>query len=122
MTRRLALFLLLAAAVPARAQTVDTTGAGAIIAQATDHSEVMKNLQYLSDVIGPRLSGSPAMRRANDWTMQRFRDYGLEATIEAYPFGVTWERGEASLWLTSPFRREIEAHSWAWTEGTPKGA
>jgi hypothetical protein len=122
MRRSLVLSLLVVLAGPVAAQTVDTTGAGAIIAQATDHSEVMKNLQYLSDVIGPRLSGSPAMRRANDWTMQRFRDYGLEATIEAYPFGVTWERGEASLWLTSPFRRQVEAHSWAWTEGTPKGA
>jgi hypothetical protein len=123
MTRRLAfLALLLVAAPPARAQTVDTAGAGALVAQALDRSEVMQNLQYLSDVIGPRLSGSAAMNRANEWTAQRFRDYGLAATIESYPFGVTWERGEASLWLTAPFKRQITAHSWAWTAGTPKGA
>jgi hypothetical protein len=123
MIRRLAfLALLLVAAPPARAQTVDTAGAGALIAQAMDRSEVMQNLQYLSDVIGPRLSGSAAMKRANEWTAQRFRDYGLTATIESYPFGVTWERGEASLSLTAPFQRQITAHSWAWTAGTPKGA
>ena len=40
-----------------------------------DHSEVMANLRQLSDVIGPRLSGSAAMRRANDWTAERFRAY-----------------------------------------------
>jgi hypothetical protein len=114
--------LFLAAAVPARAQSVDTAGAGALIAQAMDHSEVMQNLQYLSDVIGPRLSGSAAMKRANEWTAQRYRDYGLTASLESYPFGVTWERGEASLRLTSPFKRQITAHSWAWTQGTPKGA
>ena len=55
----------------------------------------MENLRYLSDVIGPRLSGSPAMRRANEWTAERFRSYGLAASLEPYDFGVTWERGPA---------------------------
>ena len=63
MTRRLVVFaLFLAVAMPVRAQSVDTAGAGALIAQAMDHSEVMHNLQYLSDVIGPRLSGSARRR------------------------------------------------------------
>ena len=85
-------FLLLAS--PLAAQTsVDTAGAGALIAQAMDHSEVMANLQHLSDVIGPRLTGSAAIRKANDWTAERFRAYGLTAALEAYHFGVTWERG-----------------------------
>jgi hypothetical protein len=112
----------LLAAAPLHAQAVDTTGAGAIIAEAMDRSEVMQNLAYLSDVIGPRLSGSAAMKRANEWTAQRFRDYGLGASIESYPFGVTWERGEAELALVTPFARGITAFSWAWTAGTPKGA
>ena len=97
---------------------VDTTGTGALIEQELNRSEVMQNLQHLSDVIGPRLSGSPAMRRANEWTAERFRSYGLGATLEPYTFGVTWERGPASLRLTVPFTRAIDAHSWAWTEGT----
>ena len=37
---------------------VDTTGAGVLIDEALNRSEVMQNLQYLSDVIGPRLTGS----------------------------------------------------------------
>jgi carboxypeptidase Q len=89
-----------------------------LIDQAMNRSEVMQNLQHLSDVIGPRLSGSPAMRRANDWTAERFRSYGLVAALEPYEFGVTWERGPVSLRLTAPFSRAITAHSWAWTEGT----
>jgi hypothetical protein len=102
-----------------RAQTaVDSAGAGALIAQAMDHSEVMANLRQLTDVIGPRLSGSAAMRRANDWTAERFRAYGLGATLEPYTFGPTWQRGTASLRLVTPFAREIAAHSWAWTAGT----
>ena len=92
------LFLAILLATPPRVHaqlTVDTTGAGALIAQAMDHSEVMTNLRELSDVIGPRLSGSAAMRRANDWTAGRFRAYGLTTSLEAYTFGVTWERGSA---------------------------
>jgi carboxypeptidase Q len=113
----LALSLLLAATA-ARAQTPDTAGSGALIDEAMNRSEVMANLRELSDVIGPRLSGSAAMRRANDWTAARFRTYGLTAALEPYPFGVTWERGSASLRLVAPFARQITAHSWAWTVGT----
>jgi carboxypeptidase Q len=111
--------IVLVSATPLDAQSiVDTAGSGALIDQALNRSEVMRNLRYLSDVIGPRLSGSPAMRRANEWTAERFRTYGLTARLEPYPFGVTWERGFASLRLLAPFTRGVVAHSWAWTEGT----
>jgi carboxypeptidase Q len=118
---RFALVTAVLAAIPGRAaaqSAVDTTGAGALVAQAMDHSEVMANLRDLSDVIGPRLSGSPAMRRANDWTASRFRAYGLTASLEPYTFGTTWERGTTAVRLVAPFTRPITAHSWAWTVGT----
>ena len=106
-------------AAPLRAQSsVDTAGSGALIVEALERSEVMENLRYLSDVIGPRLSGSPAMRRANEWTAERFRSYGLSAALEAFNFGVTWERGPLSLRITAPFERAMTGHSWAWTAGT----
>ncbi len=104
---------------PLGAQTaVDTSGTAAIIRQASEHSEVMKNLEYLGDVIGPRLTGSAAMRRANDWTMERFKSYGLTAALEPWNFGVTWERGPVFARLVAPFQRAVTAHSWAWTAGT----
>ena len=119
MIRPLALLVALTTVPRLEAQTaVDTAGVGAVIAQALDHSEVMKNLQHLTDVIGPRLTGSPAMRRANEWTAEQFKAYGLSAGLEAYDFGVTWERGPASVRLTEPFNRAVTAFSWAWTAGT----
>jgi hypothetical protein len=119
MAPRLMLLLALLAPRSLPAQTVvDTSGAGTLIAQAMDHSEVMSNLQHLSDVIGPRLTGSAAMRRANDWAAERFRQYGLVAKLEPYQFGVTWERGEVSLRLLEPFTRWVTGQSWAWTAGT----
>ena len=105
-------------ALPLRAQTVDTSGAGAIIAQAMDHSEVMANLEYLSDVIGPRLTGSPAMRAANDWTLARFKAYGLSGNLDPWQYGVTWERGPVTARLLAPFNRLVSGASWAWTVGT----
>jgi hypothetical protein len=98
--------------------TVDTAGAGRLIAEALDNSAVMANLQHLSDVIGPRLTGSAAMRRANDWTADRFRQYGLTTRLEPWQFGVTWERGPVSLRIVAPFARNLVGHSWAWTAGT----
>src|SRR4030095_5782582 len=102
--------------VPLAAQSpaVDTSGAGALISQAIDHSQVMENLQYLADAIGPRLSGSAAMRKSNDWTAERFRAYGLTATLEEYPFAVTWDRGSIMVKLTAPYPRQVNAWSWAW--------
>jgi carboxypeptidase Q len=113
----LLLALLAARSLPAQT-VVDTSGAGSLIVQAMDHSEVMANLQHLSDVIGPRLTGSLAMRRANDWTAERFREYGLTTSLESYQFGVTWERGQVSLRLLQPFTRWVTGQSWAWTAGT----
>ncbi len=112
--------VLAASPLAAQQYPVDTSGSGAIIAQALQHSEVMKNLQYLADVIGPRLTGSPAMRKSNDWTAERFKAYGLTARLEAWDFGVTWERGPAAFRITAPFERNLTGHSWAWTAGTGK--
>ncbi|HET8649123.1 MAG TPA: hypothetical protein VFL95_03715, partial [Gemmatimonadales bacterium] len=125
MKRLLSLALLIAAPLaaqepqPAQYQTtVDTAGVGAIIDQAMNHSQVMATLEHLSDVIGPRLSGSPAMRKANDWTAQKFREYGLTAALEPYTFGVSWTRGPLQANIVSPFKRNVMAASWAWTAGT----
>jgi carboxypeptidase Q len=117
--KRLVLALTCLATVPLSAQvSVDTSGAGVLIDQAMNHSEVMQNLAYLGDVIGPRLTGSSAARVANDWTATRFKAYGLESHLESWEFGVTWERGPVAMRILAPFARELIGHSWAWTAGT----
>lgn len=119
MSRPFVFLAVMVLAAPLGAQTaVDTSGSGALIAEAVERSEVMENLRHLSDVIGPRLSGSHAMRRANEWTAERFRSYGLTSALEPFDFGVTWERGPLSLRIVQPFDRAITGHSWAWTAGT----
>ena len=113
-----ALALLLSRVAPAQELTVDTAGAGGLIDQALTHSEVMQNLAHLSDVIGPRLTGSPAARAANDWTLERFRAYGLDAHLEAWRFGGTWTRGPMWARMIAPRAHAVTAASWAWAPGT----
>jgi len=107
-----------APAAPAQDLAVDTAGAGLLIDQALNHSEVMPNLRHLVDVIGPRLTGSPAARAANDWTLQRFQEYGLDTHLEAWKFGGTWTRGPMWVLMTAPRAHAVTAASWAWAPGT----
>src|SRR5215217_255394 len=44
--------------------------------EALNRSQVMQTLNHLTNVIGPRLTGSPNMRRANEWTRDRLTSWG----------------------------------------------
>jgi hypothetical protein len=92
----------------------------AIIAEIKAKSEIMKNLQYLSDVIGARLTGSKNVERANNWTADRMKAYGLENVhLEPWEIPVGWERGTASMKLIEPDNgRELSIASFGWTPGT----
>lgn len=108
-------------AAPLAAQqswTVDTTGAGRLIDEGMNRSQVMTALRILSDSIGPRLAGSSNYEKAVQWAQTRFASYGITAHAEAYDYGVAFERGQATAWITSPFRRQMNVWSWAWTNGT----
>src|SRR6267378_2375361 len=67
-----------------------------ILSEIRDHSQAMDNLEYLSDEIGPRLTGSPQLKQANDWTAAKFREYGL-TNVKLEPWTIThsWTRGAA---------------------------
>src|SRR5439155_24175846 len=63
------------------------------IAAAKQDSEIIKNLSYLADVIGPRLTGSAALARANEWTAARMRNYGLSNVhLEPWSMPEGWQR------------------------------
>jgi len=84
------------------------------------HSEVMETLSYLTDVIGPRLTGSPAMREANEWTAARMTEWGLvNAHLETYgPFGRGWSFSRCTVHLCAPRQTPLFALPKAWTPGT----
>ena len=97
----------------------DTGSIAFLLEESRLRSKVSEDFRHLTEVIGPRLTGSPAMRRANEWTMARLREYGADSVmLEPWPFGVSWQRGPLSARLLAPHERRVEAASWAWAPGT----
>jgi hypothetical protein len=82
------------------------------------HSELVKNLEYLTTQIGPRLTGSPQMQAASDWTLKRFQQYGVDAHLETTEIDHGWTRGVETAEITSPIQRRIGIHAFGWTPGT----
>jgi carboxypeptidase Q len=115
-------------ATPIAAQTVTQRDVGVpsdpaliarMIEEGTKRSHVEQDLEYLLDVIGPRLSGSPEMRRANEWTQQKFKEYGMDrAELESWNFGLGWTRGPMSIRMVEPQNRVLFGASYAWAPGT----
>lgn len=91
-----------------------------LINDAKEGSELMKNLAYLSDVIGPRLTGSANLKRANDWAYDRMKGYGLtNVELEPWELPIGWERGMASARIVEPDTgRSITVAAMGWTPGT----
>lgn len=98
---------------------LDSGPVNALMREGSQRSHVRDDFQYLTDVIGPRLTGSPGVRRANEWTAARMRAYGVDSTVlEPWPFGVGWRRGPFSMRLLVPHERELSGASWGWAPGT----
>lgn len=90
-----------------------------ILSEIGEHSELMANLEYLSDSIGPRLTGSPQLQQANEWTRDMFTKYGLtNAHLEPWKMERTWSRGHASARIVSPTEHPLTIASAGWSPGT----
>jgi carboxypeptidase Q len=119
----LALCLLVGRVWTARAANEETNPVAAadakILGEIREHSELMDNLEYLSDEIGPRLTGSPQLKRANDWTAEMFKKYGLtNVHLESYTIPHAWERGKASARIVRPAEHALTIASAAWAPNT----
>ena len=121
MHRLLLVSAALAIGLPAAAQDrgQDRGAVNRIITEGTDHSEVMPTIEYLSDVIGPRLTNSAGMRRAEAWTQGKFTEWGLRNVHkEAFAFGRGWQIERSSVRMVSPRPIQLVAIPIAWTPGT----
>ncbi|HZU30948.1 MAG TPA: M20/M25/M40 family metallo-hydrolase [Candidatus Angelobacter sp.] len=83
------------------------------------HSELMKNLEYLTTRIGPRLTGTKQMQQASDWTLKRFHDYGIDAKLETTEIPHAYYRGVDTAEIVSPISRHIGIHAVGWSKATP---
>jgi len=90
-----------------------------------NHGEVVETAEYLADQIGGRLTNSPAMRTAEQWTQEKFTTWGLkDVHTEAYDFGRGWWIESSHVALVAPRHIDLRAIPIAWTPPThgPKTA
>ncbi len=101
-------------------EPVDLQVISRIKAEGFGNSQVMDTLSWLTDVAGPRLTGSPGMKKAAEWARDAMTEWGLKnAHLEAWgPFGRGWVLDGFSCEMTEPYYLNMIAYPKAWTSGT----
>ena len=83
------------------------------------NSKVMDTVGYLTDVIGPRVTGSPQMKQASEWTRDQLQSWGLaNAHLEGWRFGRGWSLERTSVQMVAPSAATLLAVPRAFTPGT----
>ncbi len=107
-------------AVPAPSQTLATDDAvlRALWREAMENSHLEPMAQALLDSLGPRLTASPGMERAQAWAASLLESWGVEARRERYGTWEGWSRGPSHITLVEPRVRSLEGQILAWSAGT----
>src|SRR5476651_719441 len=101
-------------------ETVDPAMVQKIRDEGLNHSQVMNTAFYLTDVSGPRLSGSPSLKHAQEWAVSQLKSWGM-ANAKREPwgkFGKGWEVEKNYAAITVPYYHAIIAIPKAWTPST----
>jgi hypothetical protein len=106
--------------VPAAAQTFPTDDPviQAAWTEGMERSQAWTIGQAMLDSIGPRLTGTPAVDRGNEWAVAMLSGWGVDARIENYGTWKGWERGVAHVDLLEPRVRTLDAMLMAWSPGS----
>jgi carboxypeptidase Q len=100
-------------------ETLDYAMLGKIRDEGLQRSQVMEHIVWLSDIYGPRLTGSPAIKQASAWAQKKFQEWGL-ANIheEEFPFGKGWSLVRFDAHMTAPQISPLIGYPKSWTPGT----
>lgn len=117
--RLLVLLLLFTPVLALAEEPVDLEMVSRIRDEGYRRSQVMETVRHLTDEIGARLTGSPAMKEANEWTRRKLEEWGLRnAHLEPYYFGRGWTYSHASARLVRPVEIPLQILPKAWSPGT----
>ena len=112
-------FLPAALAQGKQEEPLDYAMIGKIREEGLNRSQVMDHIVWLSDIYGPRLTGSPAIKQAGEWTLKKFNEWGLaNAHQETWPFGKGWSLVRFSANMTEPQVSPLIGYPKSWTPGT----
>jgi carboxypeptidase Q len=113
----LPLFFLLLCSEYLYSQNKETVVAN-IVKEETTNSQLEKLAHELFDRIGPRLVGTPQMKQANDWAVDKYAGWGITARNEQYGEWKGWERGVTHIDMIKPRVRTLEGTQLAWSPST----
>ena len=100
-------------------EPVDQATIARIRDEGLARSRVGETFNHLTNVIGPRLTGSPQFKQAVDWTTERLRSYGLSGVHqESWPFGRGWSLEKLTLEMVEPWYLPLTGFPEAWTPST----
>src|ERR1051325_3786575 len=101
-------------------EKVDLEAISKILYESFYNFKIMEIASGLMDQIGARLTGSPNMRKANDWTRDKLKEFGLvNSHLEPWePFGRGWANEYVNVRMVSPDTAPLIAYAKAWTPGT----
>ena len=101
-------------------ETLDLTMYQRIRDEGLKHSHVMEYASALDDGIGPRLTGSPNLKKANEWTRDQFTAMGcVNAHLEDWgEFGMGWQQLNTWVRMTSPDTAVFIAQAAPWSPAT----
>ncbi len=118
---KIVLCLLLTFTLAAFAQTAaDPDINNKIRNEETKNSQIMRTMHFLTDVYGPRLTGSPNYKAAADWTLRQMTSWGMQnAHLEPWDFGHPgWTNERASGYILAPLHDQLTFKALSWTPST----
>jgi carboxypeptidase Q len=88
--------------------------------EGRERSQLMRTLHFLTDMYGPRLTGSPNHKRAAEWAIGQMKEWGFENTrLEPWDFGRPgWANERLAAFIVSPVKDTLVGEVLAWTPGT----
>jgi carboxypeptidase Q len=103
-----------------RSEPVDAEVNARIRKEGMDNSKIMRTMHYLTDVYGPRLTGSPNLKAAGEWIVKEAASWGFtNGHLEPWDWGKPgWGNDFASVAVVAPFKDKLEFEVLAWTPGT----
>jgi hypothetical protein len=124
--RKLLSAVLIASVVTAAAaeERIDQDVYWKIRREATTNSKILDTLHVLTDLYGPRLTGSPSLKAAGEWVVEQMHGWGLRnGKLEPFDFGAAygragWTNDRLSAHIVSPVKDALVVEALAWTPGT----
>src|SRR5215471_4426689 len=88
--------------------------------EETENSQIMRTMHFLTDVYGPRLTGSPNLKAGGEWAIKQMTAWGFEnGHLEPWDFGHPgWMNERFSGFINSPVKDTLTCEVLAWTPGT----